>query len=185
MYTLEFQTLLIFVAPVWIVFRIIKILVSNKHQKTISIKKEIIINLFFIYVMGVIKEVAFPLHIGHTKQFYMRGINLIPFKSIEQLIRDGFDKPFVVRNVLGNIILFCPLGFFVPLLWKSFNSNKKTIFLGFAVSVLIESSQFFLLVNRSVDIDDVILNVLGTILGVIIYRVSSMLKNSNPQTQIS
>ena len=67
----------------------------------------------------------------------------------------------------GNIIMFMPIGFFTALLWKL--SNKKVIAIGFFFSLLIESCQLFL--TRGTDIDDLILNTIGTILGLLLYKI--------------
>lgn len=63
--------------------------------------------------------------------------------------------------------MFMPLGFFVPLLWKI--SNRFVILLGFSFSLLIETSQLFL--NRQTDVDDLMLNTVGVILGLLLYKL--------------
>lgn len=78
-------------------------------------------------------------------------INLIPFHS------EG-SMTYVL-----NVIMFLPLGFFVPLLWKNYRSAKEMIKLGFFCSLSIEVCQLF---NRRItDIDDLMMNTLGTFLG--------------------
>ena len=69
-------------------------------------------------------------------------------------------------NFLGNIIMFMPIGFCIPLLWNL--SNKKIILIGFYISFSIEFCQLFL--ARGTDIDDLILNTLGTILGLLVFK---------------
>ena len=64
-------------------------------------------------------------------------------------------------------MMFMPFGFFVPLLWD--RSNGKVILLGCLASVFIEVCQLFL--YRSTDIDDVILNVIGVVLGLLIFHL--------------
>ena len=66
-----------------------------------------------------------------------------------------------------NIILFIPMGFFVPAVWKNFRSFKTMFFMGLAVSLGIELLQIFTF--RLTDIDDLITNTAGTVLG---YEIS-------------
>ena len=68
--------------------------------------------------------------------------------------------------LLGNIIMFMPIGFFPALLWRRWKC-WKLVLLGFCTSVSIEFIQFF--IGRSTDIDDVILNTTGAIIGFWIY----------------
>lgn len=68
--------------------------------------------------------------------------------------------------LLGNIIMFMPIGFFPALLWRRWKC-WKSVLLGFCTSVSIEFIQFF--IGRSTDIDDVILNTTGAIIGFWMY----------------
>ena len=82
-----------------------------------------------------------------------------PFQEILRGLRGG---PWVFFMLLGNIGMFLPLGFFPALLWRR-PRWWKSLFIGFAASVTIEFVQFF--IGRSTDIDDVILNTTGALLG--------------------
>lgn len=63
--------------------------------------------------------------------------------------------------------MFMPIGFILPLLYKI--SGKKVILLGLLFSLFIETSQLFL--QRGTDIDDLMLNSLGVVLGLLIYKL--------------
>lgn len=89
------------------------------------------------------------------------GINIIPFYSISSGI----------RTYIENIIFFVPLGFLLPLIWRGYKSFIKTCVFGFFVSILIEFSQIFSW--RVTDIDDLITNTLGAIIGFFIYKLVS------------
>lgn len=78
-------------------------------------------------------------------------INLIPFGS------EG------VTTYLLNIVLFMPLGFLLPLLWRKYRRLSRTAFAGFLFSLCIEIGQLFN--HRVTDIDDLLMNTLGTVLG--------------------
>lgn len=85
------------------------------------------------------------------------NINLIPFWDITNGAR-----AYLVNSGL-NILLFVPLGFILPLLWKEFRSRRMMCFTGFLLSLGIELAQ--LLNYRISDVDDLIMNTLGAWLG--------------------
>jgi len=66
-----------------------------------------------------------------------------------------------------NILLFVPIGFFLPILWRKFEKRRFTIIYGFLLSLSIEIIQ--LLGHRITDIDDLLMNTMGTILGFYLY----------------
>ena len=66
-------------------------------------------------------------------------------------------------NACLNVLLFIPFGFFLPTLWEKFRNVKSTIVAGLLTTLFIEISQLF--TGRATDIDDVITNILGTIIG--------------------
>ena len=70
-------------------------------------------------------------------------------------------------NIMGNIILFVPIGLGVPLLWSV--SGRLTLVIGFLSSLFIELCQLLML--RGTDVDDLILNTLGVLLGVLLYKL--------------
>ena len=79
----------------------------------------------------------------------------------------GLASQTIIPNFLGNIILFMPFGFIIPLLWKV--SDKKVIVIGFCSSLFIEVCQLFL--TRGTDVDDLILNTLGVVFGLLFYKL--------------
>lgn len=90
--------------------------------------------------------------IGHYDPVIrVEEINLIPFQS------EG------VMTYILNIIMFMPLGFLLPLLWKQYEKITGTVMAGAGFSLLIEIGQLFN--RRKTDIDDLLMNVIGTVLG--------------------
>lgn len=67
-------------------------------------------------------------------------------------------------NILGNIVLFVPLGVFLPVLWPKLQRAWKAIPAGLLMIAGVESCQLFTLRGRF-DIDDFLLNMLGVIFG--------------------
>lgn len=110
--------------------------------------------VFAIYSSAVFSVVGIPTMGTFHVDF---GFNLIPLIDI---VNSPFDY---VKNTILNIILFIPLGFLVPAIWKKFRSLKKMIIMGLAVSIGIEILQIFTF--RLTDIDDLITNTAGTIIG--------------------
>ena len=87
-------------------------------------------------------------------------------------------KPFLymftaLETTWLNVLLFMPFGFFLPLLWKRYGSFFRTLLAGFSVSLFIEGMQIF--TYRASDINDLITNTLGTILGYCIGRIILLL----------
>lgn len=133
--------------------------------------------LLIIFLLIIAKLTLTPYYGEIT---YERQFNLTPFLSItnyyEHFQRYGFfsNGTFTVSfiNLLGNLLLFLPYGILLPL---SFYSKKiklfATVFSAFVISASIEILQYYFLVSRRADIDDIIFNVISALLGYIIYRI--------------
>lgn len=154
----------LFAFALYFIIRII-LLIINKSK--IDIKKEIITILFIIYLSFLLSLTIFP-RIGTVK-----GLNLIPFKIIYDSIIEFKNNniSYFIISFLGNIILFIPYG--ILLKSKGLN-NLKIIIYGFFLTIFIEFVQLFQ--NRWVDIDDLLLNVLGVYIGLIIYNIINYFK---------
>ncbi|PSL36185.1 VanZ like protein [Planomicrobium soli] len=97
--------------------------------------------------------------------------NIVPFKNTYLYITESqnFNLDIVLHNILGNIVVFVPLGIFLVMLFKRFHSASKVAMLGFIITVSIELAQFFLRVGQF-DVDDIILNTIGAILGYYVFK---------------
>ena len=154
---------------IWFLFRFIHIMFIKKR---FEIKSEIVNVLYFISVMGIIGLTIFPIMVINNPEdyteFYVRN-NYIPFSSINDLLEhDYYMVP--LQNILGNILLFMPFGFMLTLKFKRMNSLFSVSLIGFTCSLLIEVIQLNL-PNRAFDTDDIILNTLGTSLGLLMYKL--------------
>ncbi len=100
-----------------------------------------------------------------------RSYNIVPFRSIlefAKLMLDGyFSRSF--DNLVGNILVFAPLGYFLPLLHKKCRDWKRVASLAFLVSVSFEVLQYVLYLG-SADVDDVLLNLSGALAGFLFFR---------------
>ncbi|MCM1261300.1 MAG: VanZ family protein [Butyrivibrio sp.] len=126
----------------------------------ISIGREILLIVFGFYLSAVFVVVGIP---SITSIRVDLTFNLIPIIDIVN------DPPAYIVNTLLNILLFIPFGFLVPALWKERRSLKNVALLGFGLSLLIETLQIFTF--RCTDIDDLIFNTLGAVLGYYIWII--------------
>ncbi|SCM95046.1 Uncharacterized protein BWINRASL_02513 [Bacillus mycoides] len=80
----------------------------------------------------------------------------------------------IIRNVGGNVLLLMPLGFLAPIIWDKYNKLKNTMLLGVVTSFSIEILQLIESLisgwGRITEIDDIICNVFGAIIGCYIKR---------------
>ena len=100
--------------------------------------------------------------------------NFIPFK---EMFRYSLTSKLFYRNVIGNILLFVPFGYFVSYYCK-LPSVKYNLFITVITSTSIETIQSA--IGRSFDIDDIILNVVGGIIGFLIYVGLDAIKKKLP-----
>ncbi|MEK5319551.1 VanZ family protein [Paenibacillus sp. FSL L8-0644] len=96
--------------------------------------------------------------------------NIVPFDTIRQYWRAMESFPFRVWgvNLLGNIGVFIPFGILVPIIWMSMRSIGSLLLTIVIALVILEVSQM-LLGAGTMDVDDIILNVLGVLCGRIAY----------------
>ncbi|AOK92287.1 VanZ family protein [Paenibacillus polymyxa] len=96
--------------------------------------------------------------------------NIVPFDTIRQYWRAMESFPFRVWgvNLLGNIGVFIPFGILVPIIWVSMRSIGSLLLTIVIALVILEVSQM-LLGAGTMDVDDIILNVLGVLCGRVAY----------------
>ena len=114
-------------------------------------------------------------YFGNLKYFFETGnwhsihgglVNLVPFRSTIRYLTefDSYNIDIVLMNTLGNVIIFIPFGFLLPLLFKQINNVKMASKIFIKFILLIESLQL-LTFTGVFDIDDIILNMLGALIG--------------------
>lgn len=94
--------------------------------------------------------------------------NFIPFKSIFYYISGKETYWNSIYNLIGNIIVFIPLGYLFPMVNKKISSHRSIIIYGFFTSFIFEVIQLYTWVGNF-DVDDIILNIFGTWIGFLIY----------------
>lgn len=140
--------------------------------KPVSLQRKIWMVILGMYLAAVFSVVGIPTikYIQIEPQF-----NLIP-------IVDIVNAPLgYIKNTVLNILLFLPLGFLLPVIWKEFQNLKQTAVFGFALSLAIELSQIF--TYRLTDVDDLITNTFGAVAGYFVAKI--FLKKSKADTAVS
>jgi glycopeptide antibiotics resistance protein len=139
------------------------------------------VSIFWIYLLILVGLTIFPIPIGATAiggarwrgtiPFILSRINFVPFH-----FGGLFSLPptVIFREILGNILLTVPFGFGVIFIAPL--KVKNIPWLAFAVGLVIESTQLLISIGlgaryRGVDINDVILNALGVLIGYGLFRI--------------
>lgn len=102
--------------------------------------------------------------------------NLVPFHTLAIYWRN-LDSEFWMRNLFGNLFLLLPLGLLGPIAVPALGRWWLMLPLALLVSLSIELAQFRI-PDRSADIDDVIVNVAGALLGYLLFSVSSTFRRA-------
>lgn len=123
--------------------------------------------LFFLYGLAVLRVTFFPLPFPFGRSW--AHLNLVPLQA-SLLLLEGPDMAMAVRNLGGNLLLLMPFGFLLPLVRPTVRGWWPVIWRGLACSFAIELVQF-LTGTRIADVDDLILNVLGTAVGYALLRL--------------
>ena len=151
----------------------------RKHDK-----REWVLGAFWIYMfaLGVLvfrgatipAENYFETLGERIREGYM--INLVPLRTIRGFFSiHGSDSYYV--NIIGNIVMFIPLGFGLPLLWKRMHNFFRFNLTIMLVPVAIEFVQLF--IWRSVDVDDVLLNFIGGAIGGVICAIVRLISRKS------
>lgn len=130
--------------------------------------RHIVFNLVFVLLLSAMLDVTgipsagtlavYGAVTGQGLRVPAEEINLIPFRF---LAADMLSE-------LGNIVLFFPFGFLLPLLWERYGPWWRTALCGLSFSLVIELSQ--LLSRRITDVDDLLMNTLGALAGWLLWR---------------
>ena len=121
--------------------------------------------LFLIYLAGLCYFLFFAENYGRIFGQENYRYNLVPFREIERFWL--YRKELGIHsfyNLAGNILGFVPAGFFIPILWKNRRGFLFTVCITFQMSLLVEILQLIFRVG-SFDVDDLLLNTLGGMLG--------------------
>lgn len=138
-----------------------------KGSKKVVIYKEVLSLIFIIYILCLYHVLTYQ-NTGYG------GINLVPFK---EMFRYTFGSDKFMKNIVGNIVLFIPFGFFT----SHYLNTKKAItpvIITLIVSACAEGMQYYL--GRVFDVDDILLNVFGGFLGYLLFVAFSAIRGKLP-----
>ena len=126
--------------------------------------------LLGIYLACLIYFMFFSESYGRTELHREYQYNLVLFREIRRFLvyRDILGPMAVCINIFGNVAVFVPFGFALPLLFQKIRSFPQVMILSFGMSLLAETLQLFLKVG-CFDVDDLLLNTLGGCLGFLLY----------------
>ena len=165
--------------PLWVATRFAINISRQRRNQQILLTREFILASFFLYIVFLAAITIVPLPMSRFRTPSSEDINLIPVLNLARcLVQKPAGIPegrkFCLENILGNIVLFFPLGIMLPLVHDKFSSIWKVLILAMLVSSGIELLQ---LVSRgfgsyrSVDIDDVLLNTFGACVGCVGFAI--------------
>lgn len=171
---LDYQSWYIIAAPLYVVFLALSI---YKKRRFTDILLHTIV---FFYFVAILSLTIFPLPfqislIEDSRQNSHLTNNFIPLGSILPILTQN-NFLVTVRQIIGNVILFLPLGFFVPLVWKQQTNISLVLKIGFIFSIGIEVTQFLIslilgFTYKVTDVDDVILNTFGCLIGYFLFKI--------------
>lgn len=162
------------IIPIVIVFltMIMEIRKSKNENEKIKIKKFWTITLFCMYCISLIsilflkneyRLIDTTYNINPFSREHFETVNIIPFKTIVDFFNNWNIKVFIL-NIGVNILLFMPMGIFIPSLFKKNIKNlRQFILIIIVISLIVEILQFITF-RGSADIDDIILNVFGAVI---------------------
>lgn len=162
MFTIDSWYILI---PAFLIFIIYMFFMTIKNKKY-SWGQFLLVTSFAVYFLSMIHLVFFPIeiNIGEYANLtpWYKSINFIPLLTID------------AATFILNIIMLVPLGMYLPLLSSKFQSVKKAASMGLYISLSFEFTQLLMRIifgnGRSTDINDLLANTLGAVIGFLLIR---------------
>ena len=151
-----------------VIFAVVRIAAIKSSNEKLVFYKEFSNLLFIIYILLLYELLT------RAELNTVRGYNLVPFTEI---FRYEIGSQAFLMNVVGNIVIFIPFGYLISTYIK-----PKKILPILIVSVISSATVEFvqLCIGRSFDVDDIILNSLGAIIGFLIYVSLNAIKKYLP-----
>lgn len=128
--------------------------------------------VFILYISILIYFVFFSDHYGRTTGFSEFRYNLTLFAEIRRYVnhREYFTWENLLTNLLGNILVFAPMGILLPIMRRKKTGFFTVLFASFGLSLFIETVQLIFRVGVF-DVDDLLMNTVGGILGYWIFLI--------------
>ena len=159
--------------PMLVIFLVVLITIrvgylKINHEKLVFYRE--FINLMFVIYILLLYQL-----LTTTELNKMSGLNIVPFTEI---FRYEIGSPSFIYNVIGNILIFIPFGYFVSMYMKA-TKFSHILAVSLITSLTVELVQLH--IGRSFDIDDIILNVSGSILGFLLFIGLTAIKKHLPR----
>lgn len=175
--------------PIIILFCFLFYFIIRK-KKSVNIIRFTAASIFIVYMLFIIDAVFLPAPTSRSgieaqRQIFGTAIeyNVVPFATIRSVIKNGNLMRIAVQ-IGGNIVLFIPMPIFIILMGKK---PKTALIWSFSAVGGIEILQLVLslmygFAYRSFDVDDILLNGAGVILGYCFYRIAMKVKVNSKST---
>lgn len=180
------QETVLFIIPLGCLYLVLRGLWNRRKGIFSSWKREFSLFILVLYLAAVLKITIIPditfMWLPDEKRFLfqtsvgsVRTPNLIPFRTVigfirgETFVNENESVSVILKNLLGNLVLLMPLGTLLPILFGRLKKLSIVVACGSALASVIEVIQFF--IGRVADIDDVILNSVGVLIGYIVYQI--------------
>ena len=164
-----------------IIFIVLRFIYNKRKKRKVKWKKELLILIYafyliLLYSLTVFRFAYFPWQLHPDFHRSLSEINVVPLVNTFKLVYGQSPVDFIY-NLYGNILWFVPFGILYPMISKKRQTLISVTFKGMLISISIECLQFILHTGIS-DIDDVIFNTLGVIVGYCIYQIFRSINNS-------
>lgn len=135
--------------------------------------------LFILYILFIIYFLLFSDWYGRTGEMQEYRYNLVLFNEIKRFweYREQLGVYAMFTNLFGNVLIFVPFGFFMPMASR-YRSFFSTLFYSFGLSLCVETFQLVTKVG-SFDVDDLLLNTIGGVLGYIIFMICAAIRRKH------
>lgn len=139
-----------------------------KNRKHFTLYQELLALSFIIYILCLFQIVTFQDTVSWSSN------NFMPFREI---FRYHIGSRLFLKNVLGNVLLFMPFGFFSSYYLKF---KKPWVILGLTLVTSFSIEVIQMSIGRVFDVDDILLNIVGGYFGYLIYSVISRIGDRAP-----
>ena len=139
-----------------------------KNREHFTLYQELLTLSFIIYILCLFQIVTFQDTVSWSSN------NFIPFREI---FRYHIGSRLFLKNVLGNVLLFMPFGFFSSYYLKF---KKPWVILGLTLVTSFSIEVIQMSIGRVFDVDDILLNIVGGYFGYLIYSVISRIGDRTP-----
>ncbi len=138
--------------------------------------------MFGVYIIFLIYFLFFAESTGRTFEGRTYHYNLVLFKEIGRFWhhRETLGVLAVMLNLVGNVVAFLPLGFFLPIMYRKCRSLFYTVFFCFEFSLIVETIQLVSKVG-SFDVDDLLLNTIGGAIGYLCFAILNYMRRKHDE----